>query len=262
MKAALVDGDVVVYIAGFAAEEAWYECVDGTIHPTKGKAKEHCIKLGEDTETIVERVEAEPKSHALRLVKNILVKVKDRTGAKELRIFLSGKNNFREEVATIKPYKGNRIARKPFHYQNIRDYLKEVYNAEVVDGMEADDALGINQKPDTCICTIDKDLDMVEGYHYNFQKDKLYEVRSEKAVHFFYTQLLTGDSVDNIQGVPGIGKKKAEKILLGLTEEEDLFWKVLCEYEKKYDKPMEALVENANLLWILRQETIGWTNPA
>ena len=176
MQEALVDGDVLVYICGFAAEDTVYSTPDGLIFSTMGQAVKHC-----NSNEIERLVEAEPLSHVLYLVKNALKRIKDRTGARVIKVYLSGKGNFRNDIATIKPYKGNRSSVKPFHYNNIRDYLVNRWNAEVVDGIEADDALGINQSKDSCICTIDKDLDMVPGYHYNFQKDRLYDVPATKA---------------------------------------------------------------------------------
>lgn len=258
MDTALVDGDVLVYINGFAAQETWYTCEDEEVFPTLGKAKEHSVKIGADTDTIFATTAAEPKSHALKLVKNTLERIKDRTGARKLQVYLSGDSNYRDEIAVTRPYKGNRKAAKPLHYDNIRKYLQEVWAAEVTDGIEADDALGINQTPTSCICTIDKDLDMVEGYHYNFQTDRFYSINPLGGKKNFYTQLLTGDTVDNIQGVPGIGKVKAGNLLRGMTDEEEMYWTVLCEYEKKYDKPFEVMLEMADLLWILREEGKLW----
>ncbi len=60
--------------------------------------------------------------------------------------------------------------------------------------------------------SIDKDLDMIRGWHYNFIKDKKYFIDDQQAIKHFYTQILTGDRVDNIIGLRGIGPKKAEKI--------------------------------------------------
>jgi hypothetical protein len=257
MRTALVDGDVVVYIMGFATEEVWYETSDGTILPTMGKAKEYA-KTNDDCE-ILRLVEAEPKTHALHLVKNLMNKIRAKTGAKDIRVFLSGKDNFRNDVATIRPYKGNRPSIKPFHYNAIREYLIDKWGAEVSVGMEADDLLGIHANEDSVICTIDKDLDMVPGMHYNFQKEELYSVTEYRALRSFYIQLLKGDPVDNIVGVPRVGKKTAERIISKCKDEEDMYWAALCGYSKAYPKPYEALVENARLLWILREEDQIWT---
>lgn len=258
METALIDGDPIVYICGFAAEESTYASEDGTVHATKGQAEVYSRAKGLRTNGITRMVEAEPKSHALYLVKNLLLRAKDNTGATDYRVFLSGTSNFRDKIATIRPYKGTRSNIKPYHYQNIRDYLIDSWDAEVVEDIEADDALGINQTNDSVICTIDKDLDNIPGYHYNYQTNKLYEVSERRATYNFYRQLLMGDTVDNIQGVPGIGKKRSAEMLDECVDEESMYWTCLCEYVKKYDKPMEALIENGRLLWILRERGEIW----
>lgn len=260
MNPALVDGDPIVYITGFAAEESVYETPDGLIHPTPGKAKKHCDLIGCDPNEINRMVEAEPKSHVLHLVKNLLERVEDVTQADDMRIFLSGGSNFRDSVATILPYKGNRPDRKPVHYDNIRKYMISQWGAEIIEGMEADDALAINQTSESVICTIDKDLDMVEGWHYNYSTEKLYEVSPFGACYSFYRQLLTGDSTDNIQGLVGVGKKTADKWLADCKTEEDMFWVAMHAYAHQgtYERPYEALVENARLLWMLREEGEIW----
>lgn len=217
-----IDADVIRYAAGFAAE---------------GEPVENCL-------------------HSVKLmIENCVAK----TGATEYTCYLTGKGNFRIELATIKPYKGNRPDRKPEHYEAITKYVMRHHNGEMVEGMEADDAMAIAQTEETCICTIDKDLDMVEGWHYNWRKDLKYYVSPTDALHNFYYQLLVGDAVDNIQGCPGIGPKKATTLIKEHGhDEEELYWAVLCEYNKKYAKPMEALIENARLLWMMRTPTDVW----
>jgi 5'-3' exonuclease len=73
---------------------------------------------------------------------------------------------------------------------------------------------------------------------------------------FFYTQLLTGDTADNIKGVKGIGPKKADKILDGLVAEADLYKAVEEHYET-----LDELIENARLLWLRRFEGQMWEPP-
>jgi len=55
-------------------------------------------------------------------------------------IILSGPGNFRDSIATIKPYKGNRDPTHiPVHYSAIRQYMIDQYCAVVIHGREADD---------------------------------------------------------------------------------------------------------------------------
>jgi 5'-3' exonuclease len=227
------------------------------------KAKDHCDLHNYNYDVITRLVDAEPLSHILHNVNSMIKTILEQTGANEYQLFLGGENNFRHDIATLKIYKGNRDPNhKPFFYHELREYLVNTWGAEVIDGMEADDMLGICQELDTIIVTTDKDLDMIPGTHYNWKKKRSYWVTEEEGIYNFYKQLLTGDTTDNIIGVPGIGDIKSERILKPFRDEEDYFWDVLEEYNKKYAFPMEALIENARLLWILRNDGQIWEPPA
>jgi DNA polymerase-1 len=181
------------------------------------------------------------------LIDQILVN----TEATEYRLFLTGKNNFRY---TIYPeYKAHRPKEKPFWLEKCRQYLIATFNAEVIDGQEADDALGIAQTEDTIICSIDKDLLMIPGRHYNFVKDEFQEVTNDSGMRHFYMQCLTGDRSDNIKGIEKIGPKKAEKILTGCVTEQELFNAVRDAYSND-----EEFLMNGRVLWIRRKENEDW----
>jgi 5'-3' exonuclease len=68
-------------------------------------------------------------------------------------------------------------------------------------------------------------------------------------------QFLTGDRIDNIIGVKGIGAVKAKKLLEGKTEREM--------YEICVEKlgSEERAIENGILLWLRRHEGQIWTPP-
>jgi len=181
------------------------------------------------------------------LVDSILVN----TEADEYRLFLTGKDNFRY---TIYPeYKAHRPKEKPFWLEACRQYLIATFNAEVIDGQEADDAMGINQNGDTIICSIDKDLLMIPGRHYNFVKDEFINVTEEEAIKHFYMQCLTGDRADNIKGIEKVGPKKAEKILAGCVTEKQMFDAVREAYSND-----EEFIMNGRVLWIRRKENENW----
>ena len=258
IRQGLVDADILCYACGFATQETTYQTSDGALHSTKGEAKKHVAAEQLVDGEIKAFVEAEPVAHAIQTVKTLLLRVSDRLDTIDLRLFLTGTGNFREKIATIRKYKGNRTADKPLHYDAIRNYLIDVWEAEVVNGKEADDALGMHQEEDTCIVTIDKDLNMVEGLHFNWKHDTLYNVAPIEATRNFYLQLLKGDTVDNIPGIPGIGEAKAMKALTKCHTEEDMYWKALEMYTASHDRPFEALLENGRLLWIMRKEGELW----
>ena len=173
--------------------------------------------------------------------------------------YLTGSGNFRNELATIKVYKGQRPP-KPEHLPSTREQLVERWGAEIVEGQEADDAIGIKATDlngDCVIASVDKDLLMIPGTHYNFVKQEWTKVDQEQGDYFFYKQLLTGDQVDNIQGVPGIGPKKAEKAYQGCTTVQEMYQKAL----EMYKGDADALLENARLLWLRRYEDEMWEPP-
>jgi len=183
----------------------------------------------------------------------------------EWKFYITGKSkkhpNFREKLATTLPYKGNRTGnRKPRHLKALRDRLEKYWEAEVAVGEEADDLISkaMTSLGEQAICvSIDKDLDTVQGWHYNFRKEVLYYVDKDEALYNFYTQLLTGDRVDNIQGVKNVGPKKAEKILEGLKTEQEM-WEACIEAHGSYDRALE----DARLLHMRRKDNELWEAPS
>jgi len=178
------------------------------------------------------------------------------------------KSNFRYEV--YPEYKGNRTQPKPKFYRYIRDYLLNAYDAEMVFGMEADDALGINQTEDTIIISIDKDLLIVPGWHYNFVKKEKHFVTPKEGCYNFYWQLLEGDKgTDNIPGCPGIGKGTIPKVIHSDMEEDELFYIVKNLYINQYTKKkldveqaLPDMLRNGQLLKIKTKASEGlWQFP-
>lgn len=120
-------------------------------------------------------------------------------------------------------YKANRPERPEFFTEfgaNIRFYLFEKWGFDSSPpGYEADDAvataatLAKAKGWEPVICGIDKDLKQIVGEHYDYNKKKTILVSQGDADWNLATQLLVGDSTDNVAGVPGIGPARATKIL-------------------------------------------------
>jgi len=211
---------------------------------------------------------------------NLIEDICEAVGATSHVLYLTGKGNFRADIATRKVYKGTRKADKPFHYANMRAYLTFSHNAVVVDGMEADDAMAIAQTDDpssaTVICSRDKDLRIVPGWHYSWEchnqperplhevdklgeftpkyKTKVSKVTGKESEVFskleatglrmFYAQILMGDTVDNIPGLPGCGAKGAYDALRGCVSEIEMYDVCLGLYaDKFYDEALERFSE-------------------
>lgn len=175
-------------------------------------------------------------------------------------VFLTGKGNFRNEIAVTIPYKGNRKdVEKPGHLDILRNYLVTAWSAATSEGEEADDLIAIRATQlgdESIIVSLDKDFDQVQGWHYNFVKQKKYYVSAEEGQRFFYKQILMGDKADNIVGIRGVGPVKAEKMLAKATTEKELY--AVC---------LEALgaertLENGQLLWLRRTPNQLWQPPS
>lgn len=236
----LIDGDTIAYMCGYATDNVY----------------------------------------TFKLVKLIITKklqsICNIWGTYDYEIFLTDTNreaNFRDKLATIQPYKGNRKGEKPRWLGPIRDYLVDVHGAVVVSGIEADDELGKRQTDDTMIVTIDKDLLMIPGRHYNFKTDRVWVAydpgqlllkskRNAKGIlrhnltgvgfKWLCAQCFLGDKVDNIPGLRGYGEIATYRLL-----NKDLcmahLWDIVLVEFKKHGK-LEQLLEIVELLWIQRSK--------
>lgn len=136
----------------------------------------------------------------------------------------SDKGN-RDEIALTKGYQANRKDKvKPEHLQAIRAFIGEELPSAIHLTQEADDGMSqANYNAEdsnlSVIVSKDKDLRMVKGLHYCFSEETVIDVddpfgstwidRSNKTAKvlgwgtkFFWTQLLMGDTADNIAGLP------------------------------------------------------------
>lgn len=290
MTRVLVDADALAYTAGFASQSVVYDwcyhkdgdIIDEGITADKSYLPFLDIERPMGVEFSYEsRVEAQPLENALAMTKRSLLHIEDILNREEvefkrMELYLTGKGNWRERVATIKPYKGNRTAERPVHYAAIRRYMTERWKAETVDGMEADDMLAIiaaqeDYDPErVLIVSMDKDLMTVPGRLYNFKRKKFYHVTKQQALVNFYKQCLTGDTVDNIGGCFRCGPSRANEVLNESMPEEEMYQAVLREYElslPRKDCPYvdlgaeAALLENARLLHMQRRVGEMWAPP-
>jgi 5'-3' exonuclease len=265
---ALIDGDIILYSVGFASENRHYKCSDGHLAKSAKDAKEHCILM---TEFAAD--DAEPMSYELQKSKvkphvwkgnanNMIKSILKAAGTDDYIIYLTGKGNYRSDM--YPEYKANRKdVAKPLHFQEIKDYLLDTQPCEVINGEEADDAMGIAQAlaptDTTIICSLDKDMDMIAGKHYNWGKHTVYTVKQEDGDRWFWTQLLTGDMTDNIIGLKGIGPVKAIAALDAADIQDNAgYYKVCQTLYKVKERSMEDLELNGHLLWIKRHPTSTW----
>ena len=219
-RVALVDGDIIAYRCAAS-------CLPTKAEPdkreeafvAKGRAADICNRIG------------------------------DKCQADELRIFISGTGNFRYSL--YPDYKANRRnVPKPEHLGAVQQFLVRKWGAVFVDGMEADDAIGIaaTEDIDFTVCSIDKDLLQIPGNHFNFVKNEHRLVDPETAAYNLYSLMLIGDTSDNVRGVEGIGPVNARRILDGKSPEEQ--YMVVQEYYEDENR----FHLNHRLLSVLRSD--------
>jgi DNA polymerase-1 len=226
----LIDGDIIAYRAAFATQDFTARYAEEKVDSLMNYIFDETIEL--------------PFPHPT-----------------EYQTYLTGKTNFRFEIAKSHPYKGNReSARKPDNLGTARQHLVSRYNAVISDNEEADDLIAkaaAELEYDCTVASVDKDMLQIPCWHFNFVKGEGTKVDEWSGTKFFYTQILTGDAADNIKGLYGIGPKKAEKILTDCNTEDDL-WEACV---KAYDGDTERIIENARLLWLRRYDEQLWEPP-
>lgn len=262
MTTALIDADVLTYVCGFSGDKTNYYVGKKKFKYHKD-AKAWCKDQGLDFKEAIVKEHLPGNFDSIKKSIDFLIDdICDQTEADSYKLYLTGSGNFRDTIAVTHPYKGNRDkAKRPHHYSNIRDYLVDGWNAEIINDMEADDALGIEQctsEEETVICSIDKDLLMIPGWHYNFNKKEFTTVKEHESWFNFYVQLLMGDRTDNIFCIEGIGPVTAKKILSPWGCPEGMLCAVGKEYVKHFDDPEARMLENANLLYIKRDMDDAW----
>lgn len=236
------------------------------------------VRVWSDT-FLEEDAEARAKHNVNSQIDGVLDALKEKYPKHELvlRPVLTGSGNFRERVATIRPYKGNRSAKaRPQLYGMLRTHLVDKWDAEIVHGHEADDEVAIRQTTaheegrESLIVHVDKDLNQVPGLHYNPNKG-FASITAEWGLRFFYRQIIEGDNSDNVGGVYKSGAKRAKEVIVPGMSEREMYEACAAEFVASrgkygaekcgYDNPVAACNENAVLLWMLRKPGALWTMP-
>ena len=263
----IIDADIIAYRSAAGTE---YVVDPDFVFPTDYQIPKCDIPM-------VKGTEADTIKQVDKLINYVIGETVVFPSADNLECYLTGKGNFRYEVAKTAPYKGNRKdVVKPTNLPAARQHLIDKWGAVVSQGEEADDLIGIasvqGHPETTVVCTIDKDMMQLPCWFFNFVKNEWKLNSVDEGNKFFYTQILTGDAADNIKGIHRVGPVKAGKILYGLTTEQELYKACLEAYitssealmVNPEDRPkwcVERVLENARLLWLRRYEGELWTPP-
>jgi hypothetical protein len=249
---ALIDGDIIRYEVGFGAE---------TMAKSMG---------GPDATPSWEMVDAFLEAR----ISEILLSTK----ATSYQLYVTEGKTFRFALAKSRPYKGQRIEKKPWHFGNLTAHMVNVLGAQAVQQLEADDRLAIDHLTSggqTVLCSRDKDLRQVPGLFYSWELGhqpaygpKLIDPLGELILkegkgkqppkltgcgyRFFCAQMIMGDSTDNIPGLPGYGPVAAYELLHDMPTAEQCAVAVQTLYEEE-GMGEDYLLEQGRLCWITRR---------
>ena len=274
----LIDGDIIAYKAACAAESVSYS--------VRNRGSEDQIdRKKEGKETLIKQVGSkliktriiEGPHAAISNAKNKIRTILRNVEHEDFTLFLSSPKsevNRRSKIAKRLPYKADRPG-KPENLLPVREYMLNNYDTVVAKKGEADDLLGIYQDQDTAIVSIDKDLLQIPGNHVHLDSYKSIIVSDPGTISlrrngskselsgtgfmWFCAQLLIGDRIDSIVGIPGCGPVECHRLLSTAKTEEEAWNIVVKRYERevKYGTPEQryaGLCEMARLAWIARSD--------
>lgn len=228
-------------------------------HRTEMKKFLQGLDIPEEFFSIEDLQVADELPNALHSVKVVVDNIKSACKADKIEMYISGKDNFRDNIPLPSKYKDNRKDTiRPLLLNDIRAYLVKKYSATVVDGVEVDDVLcyrmwnGYKSKQKIIGATIDKDACGSSGWLYNRDKmtepefieglgelylDSKGKVRG-KGRKWLYTQWLIGDPTDFYNPCEickvKYGEKSAYKLLKDLTNDKECVQAVYNQYKEWY----------------------------
>jgi len=178
-------------------------------------------------------------------------------------VFCNGSiNNFRKNITPT--YKANRTAKKPEILGALHNLVKFSYDSVWGDGVETDDVVATlwaeevkkNGVDNVIIMSLDKDYKQFPCwfYDYNYKNRELIKITEEEALNNFYSQMIIGDTADNIKVCKGYGKAYALKLFKDSKSEFSLISKTYRLYKQVYGDEARAMFEQSKSLLKLKTD--------
>ena len=190
-------------------------------------------------------------SEVLKVFHNELNKVTKAMMEDDFILYFSSTKNFRKKL--YPDYKGHRMKRKPLGYKRLVNYCRDNHNFKLIEGLEADDTIGIeatrHPDPSNIIVSPDKDMRQIPCVLWNMSDDVV-EITEQEGDRCHLIQALSGDPTDGYSGCPGIGVKRATE-LLNKNENQ---WEAVCKAYRDRGLSDDDALLNARLAKILRNE--------
>ena len=172
--------------------------------------------------------------------------------------FSGSKGNFRKLLA--KKYKANRKKQElPPLLHPMHNYVKQQYDSIFGYGVETDDMVArywfkLSEqfgRNEVMIVSIDKDYKQFPCliYNYHWKHKEILDISEEQALFNFYSQMIEGDTADNVNYFKGKGKRFAEKYFVDCETKYQYTRKLYELFRQNYkSKAREKYIECYNLL--------------
>jgi len=189
---------------------------------------------------------------------SIINKIEDVYEIDKVITFAGARGNFRKQIS--KTYKANRKeSDRPPILNQLQEYVKFNYDAIAGEGVETDDVVATYWKSlsdtlgrnEVMIVSIDKDYKQFPCliYDYHYKKQCFYDISEAEAKRNFWTQMIVGDSADNVNYCKGYGAKYCEKVFKDCLSNYSYIRVVFTLYKQIYrSKAREKYLECYRLL--------------
>lgn len=289
-KLAVIDGDIICYRCAAANEKrsviaTHRDTLDQIEFDTATKFKEWAGAEAGDYDLLPIQTAA-PVENALHSLKSMIASITEKAKCDNYHIVLSGKNNFRLDIPLPTQYKSNRKENtKPLQLTECREYLIKHHNAEVTDGVEADEILvgymyqGYKDGNYVPQCSLDKDAKHGPGWVFDWttmeepelitgygalelilketsRKTAKGEPVIDKSVKgkgrsFLWFQILNGDAVDGYKPCDlakvKFGEIAAYNLLKDCTTDAEAVQVLIDQYKYWYPSPVKYKAWNGEL---------------
>lgn len=192
----------------------------------------------------------------------LLAFLEEQVSVDEVIVCNGSKNNFRKDITPT--YKLNRTQKRPEILTELHELVKLSYNSIWGDGVETDDVVATlwaeevekNGVDSVIIMSLDKDYKQFPCwfYDYNYKKRELIKISEEEAYRNFYSQMIVGDSADNIKVCKGYGKVYASKLLREAKTEYSMLNKTYRLYKEVYGEEAKAMFKQTKSLLTLKTD--------
>lgn len=179
--------------------------------------KKEKLALIDADSLIFKAYKAESEEEVRTSITSSVSAIFDKLNAEKGIFFISPFKTFKNDN---KEYKANRKDKKKFKFFSYAKSFIKSFSVEVPN-LEADDAVAFTymnlfDEFDKILVALDKDvLNQLPGIHFNYHHKtfNFVEVSDKEAELFIWKQMIIGDPVDNIKGLPNKGTSFVEKFI-------------------------------------------------